>query len=370
VVGPEQPLVDGLVDRLRERDVPVFGPEAAAARLEGSKVFAKEFMLRHEIPSAEHHTFTDLEDARAFLQGEGGAHPVVVKADGLAAGKGVLMAPDRDAALAAVDRVLGEKAFGTAGHRIVIEEWLEGEEASIFAITDGERFVLLPSSQDHKRLGDGDTGPNTGGMGAYAPAPLVTVEILQQVADRVVGPTLRGMAAEGHPYRGVLYCGLMISPDSRLRVLEYNVRFGDPEAQVVLPLLQGDLYPYLEGAAHGRLPEEPLQTQAGSALVVVLASAGYPASSTKGVPIHGVAEAAACADCVLFHAGTSRREDGEWLTAGGRVLGLTALGPDLLHARERAYQVLPILRLQGGQHRTDIGLRGLDRLRRQGAPGL
>ncbi len=357
IVGPEAPLVAGIVDRFEAAGRPVVGPTAAAARLEGSKDFAKSFMARHGIPTAASRTVSDFDAAVAFV--EAGAFPIVLKADGLAAGKGVHICEDAATARAALQAVLLDDAYGEAGASVVIEAFMHGEEASVFALTDGTDYVLLASAQDHKRLGEGDTGPNTGGMGAYAPAPVVTPAVLRAVEEQVVRPTLRGMAAEGTPYRGVLYCGLMIDEQGAPRVVEYNCRFGDPEAQVVLPLLASDAVDLFEALAHRRLGETAVAVADGSAACIVLASAGYPASSTTGVPIHGLG---AVPDGVtVFHAGTARRGD-ETVTAGGRVLGVTGFGPDLQAALGAAYAGAEALSFDGMQMRRDIGQRGLHRL--------
>ena len=356
LVGPEVPLVAGIVDAFEAANLPVVGPTAAAARLEGSKAFAKAFMQRYGIPTAAHRTFTidSYDDALAYLD-ELGA-PVVVKASGLAAGKGAVVCAPRVEARATVDEILRENAFGAAGDEVVIEAFMEGEEASVFALTDGEHYVLMSPAQDHKRIGEGDTGPNTGGMGAYAPAPVVTGSLLTRVCREIIEPTLAGMAAEGHPYRGILYCGLMVTAEGP-KVVEFNCRLGDPEAQVVLPMLEGDLVAVFQKLAEGRLREVSLRTRAGAAACVVLASGGYPGSYEKGFPIHGLDEAAG-EDVVVFHAGT-RRDGDQVVTAGGRVLGVTALGDDLAEALAKAYVAVEAIRFEGRQYRRDIGRKGL-----------
>ncbi|QXD15968.1 phosphoribosylamine--glycine ligase [Rhodocaloribacter litoris] len=362
VVGPEQPLVAGLVDRLEAAGVPVVGPTAAAARLEGSKAFAKAFMQRHGIPTAAHRTFTarDYDAAVAYLDAVGA--PVVVKASGLAAGKGAVVCSTRPEARAALDAMLREGRFGAAGDEVVIEEYMQGEEASVFALTDGTDYVLLAPAQDHKRIGEGDTGPNTGGMGAYAPAPVVTEAVLARVRREIVEPTLRGMAAEGHPYRGILYVGLMITEDGP-KVVEYNCRLGDPEAQVVIPLLAGDLAVLFDRLARGRLREVNVALRPAAAACVVLASQGYPGTYQKGFVIEGLDEAGALDDVLVLHAGTRRRKDGAVVTAGGRVLAVTALAPDLAGALEKAYRGAGLIRFEGKYYRRDIGRKGLLRLR-------
>ena len=350
VVGPEAPLVEGLVDRCAARGVPAFGPSAAAARLEASKSFAKDFMQRHGIPTAAYGHFTTAAQAHAFVSGR-----CVVKADGLAAGKGVYMCPDEASARAAVNHVFDA---GIGGGEVVIEEWLEGEELSVLALCDGERFVLCPPAQDHKRRFDGDKGPNTGGMGAYAPAPLGTPELLERVGREVIAPTLAGMAAEGAPFRGVLYAGLMVGPQGP-KVLEFNVRFGDPECQPVLMLLDEPLAPVLLACAQGRLEQTSLRVRAGHTCCVVLVSDGYPGTYPKGRAITGLD--AEHPDVVVFQAGT-RFEGQDVVTSGGRVLGVTAWGPDIRSARDRAYRVVETIHFEGAQHRTDIAGRALARL--------
>jgi len=354
VVGPESPLVEGLADRLREAGVPVFGPSAAAARLEGSKVFAKEFMARHRIPTAP---FTICNDAAAAHR-EVDRHtaPIVLKADGLAAGKGVTVAMTREEAHRAVEDAMERQIFGAAGARLVIEEYMAGEEASLFVIADGERHLPFLAAQDHKRIFDGDRGPNTGGMGAYAPATIVERPLLARINEEIVAPTLAGMATEGAPYAGLLYVGLMISP-SGPRVVEYNCRFGDPEAQTLLPLLDTDLAELLAATAAGQLPTTPLRWKSGSAVTVVLASQGYPGPYDTGFDITGV-EDAERDGAVVFHAGTARR-DGRLVTAGGRVLNVMAIGPTLGHAIEKAYRAAGRIRFKGAQYRRDIGHRAL-----------
>ena len=357
IVGPEVPLVLGIVDLFEAAGLAIVGPTAAAARLEGSKAFAKAFMERHGIPTAAHRTFAaeDLDAAVAYAVAQPGG--VVVKASGLAAGKGVRVCPTPEEAEHAVRDVLEAGVYGEAGAEVVIEALMDGEEASVFALTDGERYVLLPSAQDHKRVGDGDTGPNTGGMGAYAPAPVVSPRLLGQVCRTIIEPTLKGMAAEGTPYRGILYVGLMMTTEGP-KVVEFNCRLGDPEAQVVLPLVESDLVPVLERLAAHQLGDVSLRVRAGAAACVVLASEGYPGSYPKGVPIEGVAEASNQAGVAVFHAGTGR--SGEALvTAGGRVLGVTGFGQDLEEALARAYAAIGQIRFEGMHFRRDIGHRAL-----------
>lgn len=358
IVGPEQPLVEGLADRLRDAGVPTLGPGAAAAELEGSKAAAKAFMQRHGIPTARYVTVASLDDGLAAL--EGFDTPPVIKASGLAAGKGVTVPDTMDEARAALEACLSDHRFGSAGATVVIEERMHGEEASFFAICDGARAVALAPAQDHKRIFDGDQGPNTGGMGAYAPAPVCTAAICEAVTREVVEPTLAGLAEEERPFVGVLFVGLMVGGDGRARVVEYNVRFGDPEVQPLLFGLEGELTPVLHAAARGALDElGPDQTrlEARPAVTVVMASGGYPASSTKGVAIEGIERAAARTDVKVFHAGTRRDEDGTWRTNGGRVLGVCARGDSLETAIARAYEAVGDIRFDGAQVRSDIGAR-------------
>jgi phosphoribosylamine--glycine ligase len=355
VVGPEEPLVRGLADRFEAEGLAIFGVSARAAELEGSKAFAKELMKRHGIPTGEFRVFSKREDARAYLRETG--VPIVVKADGLAAGKGVFPCLSVEEALSAVDQIMLARAFGSAGDRVVIEEFLEGEEASFLAITDGETVVPFPSSQDHKAIYDGDKGPNTGGMGAYSPAPVVTPQLHDQVMERIMIPTVRAMAREGRPFRGVLYAGLMIS-GGVAKVLEYNVRLGDPEAQPLLMRLEGDLVPVLLAAIGGRLHETPMMWDSRTTVCVVMASQGYPGSYQKGQPISGLDEAERMGDVVVFHAGT-QKSDGQIVTDGGRVLGVTARGESVEEAIRRAYTAAEAIRWDGAYFRRDIGRKAL-----------
>ncbi len=359
IVGPEQPLVDGIVDAFEEAGLPIFGPTRRAAQLEASKVFAKDFMERYGIPTAACRRFKrdELEAARAYVGTH--AEPLVVKASGLAAGKGAVVCETRRDAEAAVEAMLGTGTLGAAGEEIVVEAFMEGEEASIFALTDGERYVLLPPAQDHKRIGEGDTGPNTGGMGAYAPAPLINGALLSSICRDIVEPTLGGMLAEGHPYRGVLYIGVMVTADGP-KVVEYNCRFGDPETQAVLPLLEDDLVPVLSGIANGRLTSGGLRTGTGSAACVVLASDGYPGAYRTGVPITGDLSLDS-PEAIVFQAGTKQGEQGEVETAGGRVLNVVGRAPNLAQALHNAYAAADDLSFDGMQLRRDIGRKGLRR---------
>ena len=350
VVGPELPLTLGLTDAMNEAKIPVFGPSKAAARLEGSKAFMKRFLARHRIPTAAFEVFDDADAAEAYVRAA--ARPLVVKADGLCAGKGVVVAHSTDEALAAVRTMVRERAFGDAGATVVIEELLPGDEASFHVVTDGTRAVALPAAQDHKRVGDGDRGPNTGGMGAYAPAPVVTPELAARVMREVVEPTLAGMAAEGAPFRGVLFVGLMIEK-SEPRVLEFNVRFGDPETSVLVPMMDTDWYALLDGAARGDLSGAHATVRPGAALSVVMAAHDYPATPRTGDVIHGL-DAAAPEGVYVLHAGTKATPDGI-VTAGGRVLVVGAHGRSLAEARDLAYEAVARIRWEGEHHRTDIG---------------
>ncbi|MCB9567637.1 MAG: phosphoribosylamine--glycine ligase [Myxococcales bacterium] len=356
IVGPEQPLVDGLADRLREAGIAVLGPSAAAARLEGSKAEAKAFMARHGIPTAAYHTVASLDEGRAALQRF--ARPPVVKASGLAAGKGVTVAATFAEAEEALRACLEGQAFGDAGATVVLEERLEGEEASFFVLSDGARARTFVAAQDHKRLGDGDQGPNTGGMGAYCPAPVCTPAVHERVMATIVEPTLAGLRAEGTPFVGVLFVGLMIDADGIPRVIEYNVRFGDPEAQPLLFGADEPVVPHLHAAARGELTPGVIRGRAAAS--VVFASAGYPAGSTRGSRIRGLEALQGAPDLKVFHAGT-RRGAGGWETNGGRVLGVCARGDDLRQAIARAYEGCAALSFDGMQLRHDIGARALRR---------
>lgn len=358
VVGPEAPLVAGIVDRFEAAGHPIMGPSAAAAQLEGSKAFAKAFMARNNIPTAAYRQFMreDYTEAVAFLEAEGA--PIVVKASGLAAGKGAVVCMTLEKARAAVDEMLQQGRFGEASEEVVIEAFMEGEEASVFALCDGENYIVLAPAQDHKRVGEGDTGPNTGGMGAYAPAPIMTEALLETVCETIIEPTLLGMKAEGHPYKGVLYAGLMMTNEGP-KVVEFNCRFGDPETQVVLPLLDGDLVDIFQKLTQGKLDEVDAQTHTGASACVVLASKGYPGSYTKGFTITGLDEPMSA---TVFHAGTKTSSDGTVVTSGGRVLGISAQGTDLADALDKAYEAIAVVDFDGKQYRRDIGQKGLQRL--------
>jgi phosphoribosylamine--glycine ligase len=351
------PLSLGVADMFADAGRAIVGPSRAAAALESSKSFAKAFMERHRVPTARFRVCDSAEDALAFASASAFGYPLVVKADGLAAGKGVVIAEDRQTAEAAVRHAMVDRVFGSAGERVVFEEFLTGEEASYFVLADGESFVPLSSAQDHKRILDGDRGPNTGGMGAFSPSPVVTPEVERRVIDEIVRPVLSGMEADGHPYRGFLYVGLMLTADGP-KVIEFNVRFGDPEAQVVLPMLDEDLSWLLGAAATGALPARPARFRDEPHVGIVLASRGYPESAENGQPITGLEEAAAVAGALVFHAGTARR-DNQIVTAGGRVLTVVGHARSHRDAIETAYRAASHIRFDGMQMRHDIGKKAL-----------
>lgn len=356
VIGPEAPLVAGLADDLAEAGIRAFGPSARAAQLEGSKGFTKELCQRYGIPTAAFGRFTEAEPAKAYIREHGA--PIVVKADGLAAGKGVIIAETVDEAERAADEILDGR-FGAAGAELVIEEFLEGEEASFFAIVDGETALPLATAQDHKRVGDGDTGPNTGGMGAYSPAPVMTPELCEQVMAEIICPTVAAMAEEGAPYQGVLYAGLMITATGP-KLIEYNCRFGDPECQVLMMRLKSDIVPAMLAAVDGVLAHVDLRWREAAALTVVMAAQGYPGAYEKGAVIAGLKDAAADAAVEIFHAGT-KIEDGRVIASGGRVLNVTALGETVGEARDRAYRAVACIDWPEGFCRRDIGWRAIAR---------
>ncbi len=356
VVGPEGPLADGIVDAFLDAGLRVFGPTKAAAQLESSKDFAKRFMARHRIPTAASGTFEDAAQAHAHVDAQGA--PIVIKADGLAAGKGVVVAGTAAEAHEAIDSMLAGNRLGEAGHRVVIEEFMVGEEASFIVMVDGKNVLALASSQDHKRIRDGDQGPNTGGMGAYSPAPVVTPEVHHRVMHEIITPTVKGMAAEGVPYTGFLYAGLMIDADGAPRVVEFNCRLGDPETQPILLRLKSDLLALVDHAIDGTLDHAEVEWDRRAALGIVLAAAGYPGTPRGGDEIHGLPRDED--DFHVFHAGTAER-DGRVVTSGGRVLCVTALGDKVKIAAERAYQVAERIRFDGMQFRTDIGHRAFNR---------
>ncbi|KQX97777.1 phosphoribosylamine--glycine ligase [Rhodanobacter sp. Root480] len=358
VVGPEVPLVAGVVDRFRDAGLRIYGPRAIAAQLEGSKAFAKDFLQRHNIPTAYYAVFTELEPALAYVRKHGA--PIVIKADGLAAGKGVVVALTQADAELALHDMLGAHSFGDASARVVIEEFLDGEEASYIVMSDGSHALPMASSQDHKRRDEGDMGPNTGGMGAYSPAPVVTPEVEQRILKEVIEPTLRGMALEGAPFIGFLYAGLMIDKQGNPKVIEYNVRFGDPETQPILMRLKSDMVGLIDAALDGRLNEVSARWDRRPAIGVVLAAAGYPARVRSGDVIDGL-EATAAPDVKVFHAGTKLDPQGRAITAGGRVLTVCALGNDLAAARTHAYAAIEKIHYEGAFHRRDIAHRALHR---------
>ena len=356
VVGPEVPLMNGLVDELEAAGIRAFGPRANAAEIEGSKSFAKDLMKKYGIPTARYEVFTAAEPARAYIRQEGA--PIVVKADGLAAGKGVIVAMTEQEALDAVDAIMEDHSFGDAGARVVIEEFMEGEEASLLAFTDGRTIRPMISAQDHKRAYDGDRGPNTGGMGTYAPAPVMTPEMTERAVEEILKPTIAAMAKEGRVYRGCLYLGLMVTADGP-KVVEFNARFGDPETQVVLPLLDSDLVAIMCACADGTLADVPIRWKDGAAVCVVLASGGYPGHYEKGQEIHGLADAEAMG-ALVFHAGTAMK-DGKLVTNGGRVLGVVGRGADISSAVDAAYAAAAKISFKDVYYRKDIAHRALGR---------
>ncbi len=355
VVGPELPLTLGIVDAFEEAGLKIFGPGRKAAEIEGSKVFAKELMRRYSIPTADYRVFDGPEKARAFL--ERASYPTVVKADGLAGGKGAIICRTREEAFRAIEDIMEKRVFGEAGSKVVVEEFLEGEEASFIVATDGERIVAFPSSQDHKALYDGDKGPNTGGMGAYSPAPVVTRDLEEEIMERIIKPTVKAMDREGRPYRGFLYAGLMITGDGP-KVLEFNCRLGDPEAQPLLMRMKSDILPLLEAGLSGEMGRINPSWDERASVCVVMASRGYPGSYEKGKEIKGLEEAQRLKDVVIFHSGTERR-DSRFYTAGGRVLGVTSLGRTIKEAIENAYGAVSHIRWEGVYYRKDIGAKAL-----------
>jgi phosphoribosylamine--glycine ligase len=357
VVGPEAPLVEGIVDEFQKKHLRIFGPNRAAAFLEGSKVFAKELLEKYNIPTAAFKVFSDSAEAIAYIE-EVGA-PLVVKADGLAAGKGVVVAKTIEEATSAVISILDDQVFGEAGNQVLLEECLFGEEASILAFTDGRTILPMASSQDHKRIFDNDKGPNTGGMGAYSPAPIVTDKLMKEICDKILTPTVNALAKEGVHYKGVLYCGLMLT-DRGPFVLEYNVRFGDPETQVILPRMKTDLVDIFDAVIDGKLKGKKIEWDSRPGVCVVMAAGGYPGKYEKGKEITGLAAAAALKDTVVFHAGTKLAAE-KIVTSGGRVLGVTALGEGIKGAIDNAYQAVSKIRFDGMQYRKDIGKKALEK---------
>jgi phosphoribosylamine--glycine ligase len=354
VVGPESPLASGIVDAFQARGLKVFGPARSAAVLESSKVWSKDFFARHDLPTGFFATFDTAEDAIAYLDTQ--EFPVAVKADGLAAGKGVTIAHTREQAIEAIQDSLVRGVFGDSGRRLVIEEFLSGQEISVMALSDGEHLYVLPPSQDHKQINDGDQGPNTGGMGAYSPVPFFTQELYQEVVENILRPTIRKMAQEGRSFTGCLYAGLILTEEGP-KLLEYNCRFGDPETQVVVPRLQEDLVDLLEAAVAGALPEATAETASGAAACVVMASGGYPGEYQTGKLVHGLDAVRAMEDVVVFHAGTKQTDEGV-VTAGGRVLGVTGLAEALPAAIATAYRGVEAISFEGAHFRRDIGRRG------------
>jgi len=357
IVGPEAPLVIGVVDKFQAADLRIFGPTEAAAQLEGSKAFTKDFLARHNIPTAAYGNFTDVDKAIAYIEQQGA--PIVIKADGLAAGKGVILAQTNEEAIDAVKDMLSGNSFGDAGARVVVEELLTGEEASFICMVDGKHVLPMATSQDHKARDNGDQGPNTGGMGAYSPAPVVTPEIHDRIMNEVILPTVKGMADEGHPYTGFLYAGVMIDESGKPNTLEYNVRFGDPETQPIMMRLQSDFVALCNAAIDKKLNETTAQWDSRTSLGVVLAAGGYPASYNSGDAISGLANTETT-DQKVFHAGTAEK-DGDIVTAGGRVLCAVALGDSVSDAQSKAYQLVEKINWDNVYYRTDIGYRAVDR---------
>ncbi len=358
VIGPENPLEAGIVDRFEGAGFQVFGPSAAAAKIETDKDFALDLMHRHGIPTGAFATFTDPDTAIPYIREQGA--PIVLKAAGLAAGKGVIVCETLDQALAGVEEILVNARFGEAGAKLVVMEYLDGEEASIFGFTDGKDIVYAVSSQDHKRIGEGETGPNTGGMGAYAPAPVITPELQQEIYDTIMQPTVDALAAEGTPFRGILYGGIIVTARGP-QVIEFNCRLGDPEAQVVLPLMKTDIVDIFEAGVRGTIGNITVETDDRAACCIVMASDGYPTSYDQGFPIYGIDSAEALGDVIVFHAGTGRR-DGQLLTAGGRVLAVAALGQEILDAVDLAYRAVDTISFENIYTRRDIAYQALARL--------
>jgi len=356
IVGPEAPLAAGIVDIFKKNNLRIFGPEKKAAILESSKIFAKEIARDENIPTARFEIFTDAEKAKNYIRSKGA--PIVIKADGLAAGKGVIVAKSEEEAINAVNTIMCDKAFGSSGERIIVEECLEGEEASIIVISDGENIIPLASSQDHKRVFDNDKGPNTGGMGAYSPAPCVTDNVFKFTVSRIVKPTINGMKKRGMPFKGVLYAGIMITKDGP-KLLEFNVRFGDPETEAILPRLQSDLLDLIELSIDGSLQDFQLEWKKDACVSVVMVSGGYPGKYEKNKEIKGIPNALKMKDVLVFHAGT-KSEDEKILTSGGRVLNVVALGSDIKDAIEKAYKASGMINFEGVHYRKDIGYKALE----------
>ncbi|MEN3753222.1 phosphoribosylamine--glycine ligase [Mangrovibacter yixingensis] len=358
IVGPEAPLVIGVVDAFQAAGLTIFGPTKGAAQLEGSKAFTKDFLARHHIPTAEYQNFTEVEPALAYVREKGA--PIVIKADGLAAGKGVIVAMTLEEAEAAIQDMLAGNAFGDAGHRVVVEEFLDGEEASFIVMVDGEHVLPMATSQDHKRVGDGDSGPNTGGMGAYSPAPVVTDEVFNRTMERIIWPTVKGMAAEGNTYVGFLYAGLMIDKQGNPKVIEFNCRFGDPETQPIMLRMKSDLVALCQAACEGALDKQTSEWDERAALGVVIAAGGYPGSYNTGDVIHGL-PLESSTDAKVFHAGTRLDSQENVVTNGGRVLCATALGNTVAQAQANAYALMKPIHWEGSFSRSDIGYRAIER---------
>lgn len=356
VVGPDDPLADGIVDVFEAKNIPVFGPRKNAAHIEGSKTFMKDLLKKYNIPTAAYEKFDNYEQALQYLQSN--PVPIVIKADGLAAGKGVTVAFTREEAETALKNIMIDKVFGESGSQVVIEEFLEGQEMSILSFVDGETVRPMVAAQDHKQVYDGDKGPNTGGMGTYSPLPHIADSIIEEAIETIIKPTAKAMVAEGRPFRGVLFAGLMITPDGKPKTIEFNARFGDPETQVVLPRLRSDLLEIFLAAVNGTLDQVEIEWSEEAAVCVVLASGGYPASYPKGLPIHGLEEAQATG-ALVFHAGTAMNEAGEWLTNGGRVLGVVGLGQSIAEARDKAYEAANLITFEGKHQRSDIAAKAL-----------
>ncbi|MGG4129804.1 phosphoribosylamine--glycine ligase [Paenibacillus illinoisensis] len=354
VIGPDDPLADGIVDAFDSTGIPVFGPRRNAAEIEGSKTFMKDLLHKYNIPTAAYEKFDNYERAQAYLDAQ--AIPVVIKADGLAAGKGVTVAYSREEANQALRSIMVEKVFGEAGAKVIIEEFLAGQEMSILAFVDGETVRPMAAAQDHKPVYDDDKGPNTGGMGTYSPLPHIPNSIIEEAVETIIKPTAKAMVSEGRPFRGVLFAGLMISPDGKPKTIEFNARFGDPETQVVLPRLKTDLLDIFWATVHGKLADMEIEWSEEAAVCVVLASGGYPGPYAKGVAIEGLDQES---DAVVFHAGTARSESGEWVTNGGRILGVVGIGADIAEARNKAYAEAERIHFEGKHQRSDIAAKAL-----------
>ncbi|CAH1221718.1 phosphoribosylamine--glycine ligase [Paenibacillus sp. JJ-223] len=354
VIGPDDPLADGIVDAFDSTGIPVFGPRRNAAEIEGSKTFMKDLLHKYSIPTAAYEKFDNYEQAQAYLDQQ--PVPIVIKADGLAAGKGVTVAQSREEANQALRSIMVDKVFGEAGAKVIIEEFLAGQEMSILAFVDGETVRPMAAAQDHKPVFDNDEGPNTGGMGTYSPLPHIASSIIEEAVETIIKPTAKAMVAEGRPFRGVLFAGLMITPDGRPKTIEFNARFGDPETQVVLPRLKSDLLDIFWATVHGKLADIEIEWSDEAAVCVVLASGGYPGPYPKGIVIEGLDQVQ---DAVVFHAGTARGENGEWLTNGGRILGVVGLGADIAEARDKAYTEADRIRFEGKHQRSDIAAKAL-----------